>query len=101
MLGLADDYDAFDTDIIVDINSVMLNLKQIGVGPTEGFSITTGDETWKDFIGTDNISLIAVQQYVYLKTRLIFDPPTTSAHIDAIKAAISELEWRLCLEVEG
>lgn len=101
MLGLAEDYDAFDTDVIVDINSVMLNLKQIGVGPENGFSITGADEKWVDLIGADRISLTAVQQYIYLKVRLIFDPPTTSSHIDAMKEVIKELEWRLCLEADG
>lgn len=100
MLGLAADYDAFDVDVVVDINAAMLTLKQLGVGPDTGYSITGSDEVWTDIPNIDASSLNAVKQYIYLKTRMLFDPPTTSSHIDAMKSAISELEWRLCLEAE-
>lgn len=100
MLGLADDYDAFDIDVVVDINAAMLTLKQLGVGPDDGYSITGPDEVWTDIPEVKASSLNAVKQYIYLKTRMLFDPPTTSAHIDAMKATISELEWRLTLEAE-
>lgn len=101
MLGLAEDYDAFDVDVVVGINSAFLTLKQLGVGPEEGFSITGSEEKWSNFLGAESALLGAVKQYIYLKTRMLFDPPSTSSHIDALKSAISELEFRLTVEAEG
>lgn len=101
MLGMTEDYDAFDTDILVGINSVMLTLHQLGVGPEEGYTVTGEDETWGDLLGADNVLLKAAQQYVFLKVRLIFDPPSASSHIEAMNKAISELEWRLTLQAEN
>lgn len=101
MLGMTEDYDAFDTDILVGINSVMLTLHQLGIGPEEGYTVTGEDETWGDLLGADNILLKAAQQYVFLKVRLIFDPPSASSHIEAMNKAISELEWRLTLQAEN
>ena len=98
MLGMTEDYDAFDTDILVGINSVILSLHQLGIGPEEGFTVTSKEEKWSDLLGTDDILLQAAQQYIFLKVRLIFDPPSASAHIEAMKNAISELEWRLTLQ---
>ena len=98
MLGMTEDYDAFDTDILVGINSVILSLHQLGIGPEEGFTVTSKDEKWSDLLGTDDILLQAAQQYIFLKVRLIFDPPSASAHIEAMKNTISELEWRLTLQ---
>ncbi len=100
MLGMTEDYDAFDTDILVGINSVMLTLHQLGIGPEEGFSVTSEDETWGQLLGEENILLLPAQQYVFLKVRLIFDPPSASSHIEAMNKAISELEWRLTLQAE-
>ena len=101
MLGLTEDYDAFDTDILVDINSVMLTLHQLGIGPEAGFTVTSTEEKWGDLLGTDDVLLKAAQQYIFLKVRLIFDPPSASAHIDTMNKAISELEWRLTLQAEN
>lgn len=101
MLGMTEDYDAFDTDILVGINSVMLTLHQLGIGPEEGYTVTGEDETWGDLLGADNVLLKAAQQYVFLKVRLVFDPPSASSHIEAMNKAISELEWRLTLQAEN
>jgi hypothetical protein len=99
MLGVETDYDAFDTDIINDINSVLLVLYQIGVGGSLSFSITGLSEKWSDFFGTNPV-LEAVKTYVYLKVRLMFDPPTSQALIDAIGRQITELEWRFNVQAE-
>ena len=100
MLGIDPDYNAFDTDIIVSINSVFLSLRQLGVGPKEGFVITGPDETWLGFLG-DRTDLQAVQAYIYIKTRLLFDPPSTSFVIDSLKNQAEEIGYRLMLEAEG
>lgn len=98
-LGIDSEYDVFDADIITHINSTFLTLGQIGVGPTTGFMIEDSDPVWDDFLGKDS-RLNAVKTYIYLKVRLIFDPPATSFHIAAIEKQIAELEWRLNLEAE-
>ena len=99
MLGLDADYDAFDTDIIIHINSALMNLMQMGVGPSTGFSINGDFETWPEFFGTYT-DLQGVKTYIYLKVRLVFDPPSTSFVIDAIQKQIAELEWRLNIQTE-
>lgn len=98
-LGIAEDYEHFDPDIIIHINSVFSILNQLGVGPPEGFSISDETSVWTDFIG-DSLKLELVKTYVYLKVRLIFDPPTSSAVMDAFKQNIAELEWRISVTVD-
>ena len=94
-IGIDPSYEAFDPDIIMHINSVLFILTQEGIGPKEGFNITGQDETWEDFIGESNTKLSAVQSYVTLKTRLLFDPPQSGTLNEQITKLISELEWRL------
>lgn len=100
LIGMTEDYDAFDTDIIIHINSVFMILNQMGVGPSEGFRITGKDEIWTDFIPEDDLDFEAVKTYVYLKTRIVFDPPSSSGIMQAIKDAINECEWRLHFAAE-
>jgi hypothetical protein len=99
MLGISEDDTSFDVDIIVHINTAFMTLTQLGVGPEVGFSITDTTKKWSDFLGSLT-TIEGVKTYVYLKVRLVFDPPSTSFVIDAIKNQIAELEWRLMVEVE-
>ena len=99
MLGIPEDYEQFDMDIIMHINSVLTILNQLGVGPEEGFVITDKSTVWTDFIG-DSTLIELVKSYVYLKVRLIFDPPQSSSVIEAINRQISEFEWRINVEVD-
>lgn len=94
MLGIAEDYTEFDEDIITHINSVFLNLTQLGVGPEEGFMIEDDTAVWEDFID-DSIQLQAVKTYMYLKVKLLFDPPLSSSVTESFTRMIAELEWRL------
>ena len=94
-IGIDPSYEAYDPDIIMHINSVLFILTQEGIGPKEGFNITGQDETWEDFLGESNTKLSAVQSYVTLKTRLLFDPPQSGTLNEQITKLISELEWRL------
>lgn len=98
LLGIDESYDVFDVDIMIHINSALMSLTQIGVGPESGFFITSSEETWSDFIGS-NINVEAVKTYIYLKVRLVFDPPAGSL-LDSIKEQIRELEWRLNVAVD-
>lgn len=100
MLGLDPTYTVFDTDIIVAINSALMALMQIGIGPKNGFKIKSSDDTWDSIIcGSTNLE--SVKTYVYIKTRLLFDPPSNSSVTEALKATASEIEWRLNVEAEN
>lgn len=102
MLNVHEDDHSFDTDIVILINSTFVTLNQIGVGPIKGFAITNEAETWSQFIpDADDISINSVKTYIYLKVRLVFDPPTSSSVMDAINKNINELEWRLNVMAES
>lgn len=92
------DDDNFDADLIMDINTVLMTLWQIGIG-TKLFSITGSSETWDDFLGEDfspdKVNLEGVKTYTALSTRMLFDPPTNPSVSQVITDKISELEWRL------
>jgi hypothetical protein len=100
MLGLADDYDAFDIDILIGINSALMTLNQCGIGPTDGYVVTGRNNTWSDFLGSDRIDLEAVKMYVYVSTRMLFDPPASSSVASALENTKKELEWRLNVQVD-
>jgi hypothetical protein len=94
--GLPEDYIEFDHDITTFINSTFTQLIQLGVGPSGGFSIDdTGAETWDDFVVDPPEQIHMVKTYVHLKARLLFDPPPTSFHIEAMEQQIREHEFRL------
>ena len=97
-LGLESDYDVFDQELIIHINTVFLTLSQLGVGPVEGFSIEDESATWDAYITTANQN--AVKTYIYLRVRTIFDPPTSSFLVTAMQDQIKELEWRLDVDYE-
>lgn len=97
LLGITESCTDFDTDIIMHINTVLMTLNQLGIG-TEGFQIEDKNAVWSEFIESDKLA--ATKSYVYLRVKLLFDPPLNSAIIEAIKESIRELEWRLNIRVE-
>ena len=99
LLGITEEYESFDQDIIMHINSAFMILNQLGVGPKSGFSINDKSSTWDEFI-PESSNLEAVKTYVHLKVKLMFDPPLSSTVIEAIKSQINELEWRLNVSVD-
>ena len=99
MLGIESNYTAFDSEIVAYINSALMSLTQLGVGPETGFSIEGSAEVWTDFLG-DSKTMEAVKTYIHQKVKLIFDPPTSSFVVDAINRNLLELEWRLCFRRE-
>lgn len=99
LLGIESDFDGFDTDITFAINTALMSLNQLGIGPVEGYSISGIEQNWTDFLGTIT-NIEGIKSYIYLKTRLLFDPPTNSFLIDAINKQIVELEWRLELQAQ-
>lgn len=100
LLGIVEEYDHFDADIIMHINSVFMILTQLGVGPPEGFMIEDETATWNDFL-QGNHNLETVKSYMHLKVKLLFDPPLSSAVIEAMNNMIKEFEWRLNVMAES
>lgn len=100
LLGIAEDDDYFNQDIIMHINSVFSILTDLGVGPSEGFRIEDDVPTWNDFVG-DSINYESVKSYMYLRVKLLFDSSTlSSAVIEAMNRMIHEFEWRLNVNAE-
>lgn len=91
----------FDDQIVAYINSVFFVLKQLGVGPEQGFIITDESEIWSDFLPDDVVLREATKAYMSAKVKLQFDPPSNSAHLEALKSIIAEYEWRANIEVES
>ena len=100
ILGVDETYTVFDLDIMTHINSAFSTLNQLGIGPVDGFMIEDATAVWSDFLGTNSPKLNAVKTYVYLRVRMLFDPPTTSYLINALNEQIKELEWRLNVIVD-
>lgn len=94
LLGIPKEQADFDTDIIIHINMVLANLVQMGIGPEAGFVVTGENETWKDFIGEDKL-ISQIKTYVYIKVRLVFDPPSNTALTQSFNEQAKELEVRM------
>lgn len=100
LLGIQSDYKQFDTDLVLHINSVFMILTQLGVGPENGFTIKDETSNWEEFISSNDKNFEAVKSYMYLKVKLLFDPPLSSAVMESAKQSINELEWRLNVSAE-
>ena len=100
LLGIQKDYTHFDPDIIYGINAAFAVLTQLGVGPEEGFMVSDDTAKWTDFV-SDTARLSLIKEYVCLKTRLLFDPPTSAVLIDVMNKSASEYEWRLYIASDG
>ena len=100
LLGISSEDTSFYQDIIMHINSVFSVLTQLGVGPEEGFYIENDYALWTDFMD-EGAKLESIKSYVYLKVKLMFDPPLSSTVIESINRTISELEWRINLDAES
>lgn len=100
ILGLDSDYKHFDVDIIMHINSIFSQLTQLGVGPEDGFEIEDNSTLWSAYLG-GNKKINLVKSYMYLKVRILFDPPTTSFDITAKQDQIKEFEFRINVAVQS
>lgn len=100
VLNLDEDDTSFDEDVKMHINSVFFDLNQLGVGPVEGFEIVDKTTTWDSYLGADK-NLNAVKSYMYLRVRLLFDPPSTSFAIDSLQKQVEKYEWRLNVHVDS
>ena len=99
MLGITEDYEAFDPDIIMHINSVFMILNQLGVGPKNGFRISDKSTTWVEYL-SQPYNLDLVKSYMHIRVKMLFDPPMSSAVMEAMNRQITEFEWRLNVEVD-
>ena len=90
--GLDEENDHFDTDLITIINSTFMVLCQLGVGPDTPYKIEGSDNTWDEF---ECFDLASVKEYLYLKTKLTFDPPSNGSASSSYEQRVAELEWRL------
>lgn len=99
-LGIEQDYTHFDPDIILHTNSVLLTLNQLGIGPSTGFIITGEEDLWSSLLG-EREDLEAVKTLIYLKVRLLFDPPSSAFVLESMERQITELEWRLNVQAES
>lgn len=100
ILGLEDSYTAFDLDIITHINTAFSTLHDLGVGPVDGFAIEDDTAGWEAYLDGDK-RFNSIRSYVFLKVRLLFDPPTTGYLITAYEKQVQELEWRINTKREG
>lgn len=99
-LGIDETDDSFDPQVIDAINTVFDILNQIGVGPTDGFYIEDNTTTWDSYLSEHGKTLRMVRTYMYAKARLIFDPPLSSAVMDALNKIADETEFRLKFQAE-
>lgn len=99
MLDMDPDDEVYNTDLIVHINSSIMVLCQVGIGPKDGFRISGIAETWNELLG-DSKMLESAKEYIYLRTKIGFDPPTNSFVMEAMKTMASELEVRLNMQVD-
>lgn len=99
LLGISEEYEHFDADIMIHINTAFETLNQLGIGPDTPFYIQDKTDTWDEF-KTNGQDIRSVKTYIYLKVKMIFDPPTNSVYSEAIKNEISELEWRMNVRVD-
>lgn len=98
-IGLDDE--SFDLDILTHINSAFSILHDLGVGPESGFVVEDEYVDWDAYLSNDPVKLSKVKACVYLRTRLLFDPPATTFHLNAVQEQLKEVEWRLNVNREA
>lgn len=101
LLGITEEYTHFDPDIIMHINTVLVTLNQLGVGPAEGFQIVDAEDTWNDFLGSNMLLQGNVISFVYLSVKMLFDVNQPSNVIAATERQITELTWRIATMAES
>lgn len=100
LLGITEENRAFDLDICIQINGAIATLRQIGVGPNEGYTVTSKDDTFADYLGEEFKETAQVKLYLFYKTKLGFSPPQSSIAVELIKEMAREIEWRLNVAVD-
>lgn len=98
-LGISADDIAFDTDILMSINAVMFALNQLGVGPSTPVVVEDSTQDWLDYFDEEAVGMI--RQYVNMRVKILFDPPTNNQIMDALKEQIAEAEWRILVYADN
>lgn len=98
-LGILPEYTVFDQQLILAINTAFSILHQLGVGPKDGYAIEDESNRWDEVVTKQSLNM--VKSYVFLKVKLLFDPPATSFVLDAYNKQLAEMEWRINSEVEN
>lgn len=99
-IGYPEDYDPFDNELILYINSSLRYVNQLGIGRRD-YVVSSKENTWSEFLMSDDIEKFSeVQTYITLQVKLLHDPPSNSFLIDSYKKTINELEWRLNVDAE-
>lgn len=94
MHGISEIDESFDMELTMHINGALMIMTQLGVGPDGGFSITSKEQEWGEFLeGRKDLDLVFND--VYLRTKLIFDPPANSFLVTAMERQIKEYDWRI------
>lgn len=100
MLGITEEYENFDADIIMHINSVFMILNQLGIGSEKCYRIVDKFDIWTDFLPETDQNFEPVKSYIYLKVKILFDPPASSIVMESMNRMVNELEWRMNAQVE-
>lgn len=99
-LGIVPEFEAFDPQLIMYCNTAFATLSQLGIGPEGGFSISDETAEWADYLGDKELKFEIAKTYMYMRVRLMFDPPSSSFALESMKEQIKEFEWRLIAENE-
>lgn len=100
MLGIEGDDTGFDQEILLNINTVLSYLYQIGVG-LEPKHICGSEETWFDLFDDTPDLIDLIKSYIFMKVRLVFDPPSSSFVLNSLGEQIDEIQWRIYTQAEG
>lgn len=101
MLGIGEDCDSFDNELIVFINSAFSTLYQVGFNPALDYRIESEDDKWSDIVNDDPDLMDLIKPYVYMRVRMLFDPPTSSFVLNSLESQMKEYEWRIQTQSEG
>lgn len=96
LIGISDEDNSFDVDIMLNINAAISTLFQLGV-IEKPYTIISEDDTYNDLIpgGSEDV-INQTKMYLVYKTKLGFDSSTLSGNvIETLKEMIKEAEWRL------
>lgn len=98
-LGLQPDYEPFDVELLIHINSVISDLNQLGIGPglyqdDTAVLIADKDTPWKDLLVDDKVE--SVKSYMFLRVKMLFDSATMPPSLIAsYEKEIEKQEFRI------
>ena len=100
-VGVDKDETVFDKELILEINSIFLELFQNGIDELKAFSVSDGKEKWSDIDINPLIVLLNVQIYICIKVNILFDKSMSSSLVDNYNKIANEALWRINIEKES